>query len=210
MNILAKFNLTDDQKTFLGTYTANDSRVDDTLNKLSLDRDHYQEWLNQPDFVLAYRQINRIKKEFLIAENDILARQELNRQLRTGHKVETICKRKIKPLVNPVTGEIEEVEEIETATKRSPLDAGLLKLAMQQTTLEAALSKLAQDGMLSQEQYQQIIALSEEYEEKTSQVIDVNAIAEEGDNDGNNQLAKAQRWLEATLVGIVNKANDKS
>jgi hypothetical protein len=176
--------------------------------KQPVDRRYIADWcVNYPEFSLEYKKLKRIVIQQLNEDNYTLALQRINEQLRQGytstHELihETVTSPG-KPYKDAATGEwkegeSEELVRVRSTNKKTDLSPAFLKLAMGTTALEGAIAKIANEGLLSDNQYKRLMSSAAEVTEKIQEIFDPQVDSGEFSED------RAIAIIRQALIGTV-------
>jgi len=173
-----------------------------------VDRRYIVEWCNtSPEFSTTYKAYKRQVIQQLNEDNYTLALQRINEQLRQGYT--STYKFTRETIVTPgeayrdaATGEYKESEPKEITKDKSEqtktdLSPAFLKLAMGTTALESAIAKIANEGLLSDNQYKRLMSSAAEVTEKIQEIFDPQVDSGEFSED------RAIAIIRQALIGVV-------
>jgi hypothetical protein len=176
--------------------------------KQPVDRRYIMEWCNtSPEFSTTYKAYKRQVIQQLNEDNYILSLQRMNEQLARGYT--TTYKLTTETITMPgeayrdaATGEYKESEpkevtKVKSENVQTPLSPALLKLAMGATALESAITKIANEGLLSENQYKQLMGAAAENTELIQNIFDPRVDSGEYSED------RAIAIIRQALIGTV-------
>lgn len=171
--------LSQKQSDFLEYYANNDNDLEKCLRDLNTPKTELFEWLKDDEFKRIYEDKNVSWQLFIKESNNQKALLEIHRVLCAGK----ITSRKSK-IGND--GRLEFLEIVE-----SPIPVAYLQMSINEPSIEQAISKLLNEGMIPDTVAKRVIALCNEYQRELRKSFNTEDVKKISDNRVMGLIQKA-------------------
>lgn len=190
---MSESSLTNAQQNFLSVFSRTGD-VDKALDKIGVEMQHLLTWCQQhKEFDLEYR---RIKKFFVTHVKEkcyLMAIQQIHDMLVEGHTTEKhIVQKSTMNGDGDLTG-----FETTMKTVEKPIPMAVYQYVLQESSLLRAIQQLANEGLLSSDQYKKLINIADDITERSQTIF--------SNETGGDQMseAKAIALIKTAIVGTL-------